>query len=160
MWERIQKEKEKDGWSCIIFIHLEKRKEKKKKKKKKAGKFGLRSVMVLYRVMIVLMLAWMGINYLLLILVERRLEDPNIWSRRMTSVMARAASISGCTMRRKTSTPKPTPPTASFCLISATRLLLLSNTAQHRCVYDPSISYITFLLLGDPLPPVPSLALL
>ena len=159
---RENPERKREGWVKLYYIHTFRKKEKKKekKKKKKAGKFGLRSVMVLYRVMIVLMLAWMGINYLLLILVERRLEDPNIWSRRMTSVMARAASISGCTMRRKTSTPKPTPPTASFCLISATRLLLLSNTAQHRCVYDPSISYITFLLLGDPLPPVPSLALL
>lgn len=86
---------------------------------------------------------------------EKRREDPNILSRRITMAMATDVSISGCTIRRNTSTPKATPPTASFCFISAT-LLFPSYTAQHRCAYDPSISYIImFLLLDDEDDPVP-----
>lgn len=90
---------------------------------------------------------------------ERRPEDPNIWSRRMTRPMATAVSISGCTIRRKTSEPNATPPTASFFFISATRLLLPSYTAHALCAYDPSISYSTFLLFvgdddDDPSPPL------
>lgn len=92
---------------------------------------------------------------------ERRPEDPNIWSRRMTRPMATAVSISGCTIRRNTSEPNATPPKASFFFISATRLLLPSYTAHALCPYDPSISYSTFLLFfgdddddDDPSPPL------
>ena len=91
---------------------------------------------------------------------EKRFEDPNIWSSKITSAMATGVSISGCTTRRNTSTPRATPATASFRFISATHLRVSSYTAQHRWEYDPSISYIAFLgllllLLLPPAPPPP-----
>ena len=78
---------------------------------------------------------------------EKRFDYLNIWSSKITSAIATGVSISGCTMRRNTSTPRATPATASFRFISATHLRLSSYTAQHRCEYDPSISYIAFLML-------------
>ncbi|KAL6983511.1 hypothetical protein U1Q18_016897, partial [Sarracenia purpurea var. burkii] len=65
--------------------------------------------------------------------------------------MATVGSISGYAMRQNTSMPKATSPTASCRLISATRRLLVSYTAQYCCAYDPSISYTTLVLFrrGD-----------
>jgi len=44
-------ERKREGWVKLYYIHTF-----RGKKKKKIGKFGLRRVMVLYRVMIILML--------------------------------------------------------------------------------------------------------